>query len=751
MEIRKYDLGAGNKVDVLFVASRRLGQEPYKFVKNTKFKDEYWVRDGHSVCRAESRHIPLLFCRTGVNLGEGEQSQNLSGTLPPSSRAIDFVGRLPSMDSLFNWLFTSDDPIVYLHGKGGSGKTTIAHEFASVVKRFGDEILVGGQSKLDFVIYLSAKETTFVPINEKASTPITIDFYDDVSLLRNILTYSGFYHSDDRLEGKTREELQTLTRELLTEFTALIVLDDIDTLTTKGIDVGTNFLYRAIVRSSRASRILCTQRNIATHAINTSIEVPGLSPNGEYQEFVRECCFHYQVKEPSDREMTQLSLVSERRPLIVEYAIVLRRSCPSFEAVFRLIESNVGDDIRDYVFRREWASLPHGQDARSFLSAIAIFNRPVTAPDLLAVLQFGEARLKDAVSATRAMFLQVNDTGPETTYDLDILTKNFVNNESDKADYGTLLKARIRNFEKTYFPDIPQISRLTMRVGDLLKRSGRTHDPAYSADAWSIVSDPRLLPGVTEHPQFKSVFGYVAARLQPPRLDDARAAFKSVMTTKYEPSCEHLRGWFEAERSSGIGFANCLVISDFVLSGRNYSRQEKTEFLSLKASMQFFRARDLLFENVEDALRLLTSSLINNLSVHRANIETNSYYQSVSEKNCRNTSFTLFDTAARNTGFDATLKILQEVLSAEGAIFDPIEEPLRISLDRKPLAGLSLSEIGRTRSVIKQILEIQFDPGSWIDPNGSGRVQGYIGALDGPLSKAAERLRTGERGRKTAP
>jgi Putative DNA-binding domain len=162
-QVRHYDKSGLGKIDCLFVRPRKMGEPPYRFVKETKYKQFIWVRDGHNVSKAEPRHIPLLYCRVDER-AQIENMQGLSGSLPPSPRTIGkFIGRLRSMDYLFDWLYTSDEPLTYLYGKGGSGKTTIAHEFASVLKRFGANIRIYNNESIDLVLFLSAKEKTFVP------------------------------------------------------------------------------------------------------------------------------------------------------------------------------------------------------------------------------------------------------------------------------------------------------------------------------------------------------------------------------------------------------------------------------------------------------------------------------------------------------------------------------------------------------------------------------------------------------------
>jgi hypothetical protein len=415
-------------------------------------------------------------------------------------------------------------------------------------------------------------------------------------------------------------------------FSSVIVLDDIDTLTTKNVEVGTNFLNRMLGRAKRVSKVLCTQRNIPTHAINNSTEVPGLSPDGEYQEFVAACVSQYSVRAPTELEDKKLATISERRPLVVEYIIALLRTTPNYEAAFRLFEGDTGSDIRTYVFKREWVSLSQGPDSRSMLAALAILNRPVSFADLIVILQFGEGRLKDAISSTRAMFLQINDAGNETTYSLDVMTREFVLSESKDIDHIATIKARVKTFEKAYFPEVPQISRIAMRTSDLLRKSVRMDEQHYLDEAWATVSDPKLPANIVEHRQFKSILGFTASKMQPPRLDEARTAFRFVMGTKYEPPMEHLRAWFDAERKSGIGFSNCMAICDFVSKGRTCKRQDKLDFSALKASSLFHRGREIAIDEPIDAISLLVQSLKLNIFVYKQNIDSNNYKATGTEK-----------------------------------------------------------------------------------------------------------------------
>jgi hypothetical protein len=560
------------------------------------------------------------------------------------------------------------------------------------------------------------------------------DFYDERSLYLQILKFSGLYNETDSLDSRDLGELRKIIADFLNEFSTIIILDDIDTLTTKNVEVGTNFLYRMLARSSRVSKILCTQRNIPTHAISNSIEVPGLTPDGEYQEFVSECVKHYGVKSPSDAEDRKLAAISERRPLVVEYIVALLRTTPGYEAAFRLFEGDTGNDIRDYVFRREWTSLSYGPDSRSMLAALAIIGKPTSFADLLVILQFGEGRLRDAVSATRAMFLQINDAGQETTYSLDIMTRDFVLKESENIDYISTLRARIRNFEKSYFPAIPQISRLTLRASDLVRKAWRTNDTDYLIEAWTLVTDTKLSAGISEHPQFKSLLGFVASKLVPPRLNEARAAFRFVFGTKYSPPIEHIRSWFDAEKNSGIGFANCMTICDYVSAGREYEKQDKIDFSALKASTLYYRAREQANDDPNEAVKLLKQALILNAVVYSQNINSASYKGSLSERHLRNTAFTLFDLSLKSTHLDETVAILPGLFNSSSGCFDPLEEPVNFLCERARLKGYEPPVLHRARKHLAAIVSMEPKPELWLDRSVFERIKSRLRAFDLTIS-----------------
>lgn len=717
-------------VDCLFVPPRPLGVSPYRFIKPTKYGNHYYVRVDHSVAPADSQHLPLLFCRIDQT-SKVANFQPIPGSIPPTPRKLSkFVGRMQAMDNLFDWLINSDEPQIYLYGKGGSGKTTIAHEFASTIKRHGAELCLNGTDSLDLVIFLSAKERSFSTESISATIEHEADFSDERSLFAQLLRFSGLYSAQDELDKKDINQLRTMIKEFFDEFSALIVLDDIDTLTTKNVEVGTTFLYKTLARAKRTSRILCTQRNIPSHAIGTSIEVPGLTMDGEYQQFVAECVKSYSVRAPSKEEDAKIAKLSECRPLVVEYLIALSRTTPNYDAAFRLFEGDTGNDLRNYVFSREWTSLESGNDARMLLATLALLNRPASTDDILAIMQIGERRLFDAVASCRAMFLKINDAGGEATYSLDTLTREFVMQELNTIVQIGALRARVKHFNKSYHPDVPQISRIVIRVDDCLRKAQRTRDYDHVVKAWKIVNDPSISSEVSEHPQFKSVYGYVAAKLHPLKLDDVRRNFRLAIDMKYDPSAAHMRAWYEAEKSSGIGIQQCVEIADYVVNGRSYSEQDKIDFLSLKGTSLYHRAREIAHDEPVEALKNYFESLRCHVQVFKHNADTNGHKLGISESYTRNTTFSLLDHVVNNFKLEKLVTSVEDVLHLKVGYLDPVEEPICEILRKLNVRYYEASELHKAKKVLHRLLTAEEKYDRWMDRSCLDRVRASLLALE---------------------
>ena len=124
-----------------------------------------WVRERHEVLEASSRHLPLLYSTRTARLTDAAASAiPIHRSLPPSSATVhDFVGRFGLQRSLWDWLIFGDQPREYLDGPGGSGKTTLAFEFARLLAETEADFRLANGERLDYVVFISGKETELNP------------------------------------------------------------------------------------------------------------------------------------------------------------------------------------------------------------------------------------------------------------------------------------------------------------------------------------------------------------------------------------------------------------------------------------------------------------------------------------------------------------------------------------------------------------------------------------------------------------
>ncbi len=725
---RRYDEGKPSAVDVLLIIPLRSEALPVRFKKSLgKYvSGTIWVRQNNEVIAAEPRHVPLLYCRTSAHDHNTEYENGLDGGLPPSPATIKkFVGRLNTIDHIFKWLKTSDEPRTFLYGKGGSGKTTIAYEVAKVLKLEGARTKLGSGDALDNVIFVSAKQQVLNVMAQEVGNFVGLDFSNEKELYEALLTLANW--TAEPLTNLTLEQLRHEIRQLFDLTSNFIVIDDIDTLTTQGLEAGFDFLYSALWRAKKPTKILYTIRNAPSHSLANSIEVQGLE-NGDYEEFVRVCAEQFGVQ-PPDQALAadKLSTVSERRPLVVESIIALRRTSGSYERAISLFEEDSGEDVRKYVFQREWNSLPADNYGRYALAVMALYQDPMAFDDIAALTRYETSRVKDGIADTREMFLQVNEVGQETTFQLGALTTAFVSEQSKKLDLYAALKERVEKYKRNFYPENPILSRLKDRIESLVNRAIRFNNLDFLKQALQLATS-QTSPKISEDPRFLSLQAYVYASQQPPRIDDTRRLFGHVFTMKFEPDIEHLKKWFSVERNSGHGLDQCLKIADFVAQGKRYSEDEKIEFLSRKATNLYNRGRQEVFFSPEKALKDLEEALKLHLLCFTKNFDSGSTKIDKSEEYARNTAYFFFDFTVLRGLADPFYKSVGDL--AESSVkLDPIELPLMRTFDLLSRDTLSKGEAAKRRNKL-ETLKRQIDSRSnWYDSSSKRRLVEQMNAL----------------------
>jgi len=677
ISLRSYFHERAGDVDVLLIKSRDQGVAPYRFQKQIgKYQPGIiWARVGHEVRMVEPQQYPLVFCRSRTDEAGG--SAPLDGSIPPSPATLKgrFVGRTEVLDRLFHWFEGSDEPRVYLYGKGGSGKTTIAYEFARLLRDHGSSLRMHEGEKPDTVIFVSAKEKSLAVADGRIVDADNPDFSNEIELLRSILYYGGWSRDDQYLRSASLETLRKDVKDYFDINSALIVIDDIDTLTTKGIESGSDFLYKTLCRSSRRSKIVYTLRNVPSLSLLNAIEVPGLG-DADYAKFVEECSMHFNVPSPSaEFRNRRLSQLSERRPLIIEIIVALRRTAGNYDQAVKLFEQQAGDAIRDYVFLREWDALTSNAP-RLLLAALSELGEPTSFRDLQSVLQHEPSAISDAIGAVREMFLTIDEAGSEAMYSLQPLTKAFVSSKRAQLVGHSALHSRVNAFRRHVAVSNPRVAGIVTQIERLLPPRGGAQRPEKVIDAIRIVSDRNLPPFVTEDPLFRTLLGYVHSCRSEPNFGSMREAFEYSISLKFEPDFKYLRSWFNAERNSGIHDGWCLRIADLVLDGKRYSEREKIEMIGRKATSLFSRGQERLHTASVDALKDMQEALRLHLRGFRLRVSVGDSWADASEKYARNTAFQLFGILAKSDVPWEFIDIVDSVAKGGEIYLDPIENPI---------------------------------------------------------------------------
>lgn len=619
------------------------------------------------------------------------------------------------MSALFKWLATQDEPRVFLHGKGGSGKTAIAYEFARLIKQHG-QALKCGADRIDSVLFLSAKERHLLSATAEIAPIAEPDFVNEGELYQRILFYGGW--SDD-LEAMGEMDIPTLRKEITAYFdltSNLIVIDDIDTLTTKSVESGMDFLYRALSRSKRESKLLYTQRNIPTHSLGNAIEVPGLKLGEEYEDFVSECVRQFGVKQPAPAMRDgPLADKSERRPLVVESLIALTRNSGSYERALQLFEQTTGDNVRDYVFRREWDNLTKEPLAKFVLAALSELNRPTSFEDLLAVLQADASAIKDGIAAIREMFLVVSENGGDAVYQLAPLTRQFVSSQASALDRIETLRQRIKVFKKAALAANPQIAKLTVDAEARIRRSRTNGDRAPAEEAWKIVKHGKIPLSVREDPTFRSLLGFVAASQAPPLLQEARDAFKYCMSMNAEPAIHHLRAWFAAERDVRETSQHTLEMTEFVQKGRSYTSDEKFEFLSRRAVTLFHKAKQQILGDPDGALTNLVESIVCHLRVYKRYCDDGDGFLAMSEEFAVNSAHFLFSRLTQGAKYWAVCDVIGDIAGQKNIYLDPLEVPIAKAVSTVVMLSKSASAQQRAANKISALAGRLGRSRAWLD------------------------------------
>lgn len=593
-------------IDIALVPKRPSGVPPIRFVQSVgKYeKDIIYRRQGHEVLEATSGDLPILYQpRDDFGLlDKHEITKPVERLMPPSDATVrEFIGRRDVLDRLWHWLVFDDDPRLYLYGRGGSGKSTIAYDFAKRVAEHGGDIINSDGNNFNLVLYLSAKERFLDPNRAEIVKSLNTDFTSAREQFEIILGKSigfGIENIDQLNDTAVVEKL----KEFLNTFVVLIVIDDIDTITTKGNDSGSDTLYRLLARSSVGGKVLYTMREEPLLSANQSEIIPGLDRDLEYFDFVEACCKQFGVPVPAPEILFgNLEDKSERLPLVLETIIGFRRTTANYNDAIDLWESKRGEEAREYLFRREYDRLPADNRSRNLLYLLALLAKPTSTSVLLSILQYTPAQLQDAIAAVKDLFVTVDHFAEgETLFSMGAVTSAFILHASSDLPHYETLKERIRYFTSELVPITPEVRAVIYQIE---RRLGEKD----VVGAREFLESVQVSAEVSEHPKFKKAAGEVYAAQKPPDIDSARKFFQSAYDADLLDR-SMMRTWFYMELNKGL-FTKAAEICRKVTSQEKFSPTAVSEFWSKIGMARVREARQASNLNPTTSAKKFVSAL----------------------------------------------------------------------------------------------------------------------------------------------
>lgn len=568
-----------------------------------------YIRKGAEVLTAIGSDLPYLYGdRSDAFMDRGVSDFSVSASLPPSPATIqEFVGRFVAIERICDWVTESRDPRMFLWGQGGSGKSTIAYEFCGIAAQSGKLLRNKSGHTLDRVIFISGKSVYLNPHTSKVETVALRDFSDATDAFKSILLLSK-WEDAEKVRGYTYHECLDALEQLFDIETQLIVIDDIDTLTTAGRDGGMEELFSILSRSKSGTKVLYTQRSFPSFAQNAALEVPSLNAD-ELKQFTDLCCEKFKVIGPVGDERSWISQHSEGRPLAVETIVGMRRVTPNYKEAFRRWTENSSEPLH-YLFSREYQQLNRDDRSRHVLAALSILDGPQGFEVLRDILQFSAEQLEDAIADCRDMFLRVSSgpSGAGDLYSIGPATRLFVMEASRQLDRYASIEARVKIFQA-------KSNTTPAAFIPLIGRASRNIELGNPQDAINLLRKEDLPFAFREHPEVKAILGQAYAALNPPNVLDARACFDSAFTLGHRHYGMYI-AWLELEKANRTEIVNGIQICEKVVASDGFDLRTRATFRKRLARYQALRANDLDLTSPHESSKLRDDSVISNIEAY---------------------------------------------------------------------------------------------------------------------------------------
>lgn len=527
-----------------------------------------FIRKDHEVCIADSRDLSFLYSQRQFAIND---RYPVHKALPPSPATIkDFVGRYQLEIKLWNWLLHEDQPRFYLFGDGGAGKSTLAYEFSKIVSECGGDLSYSNGSPLDYVVYLSAKETELNSSTGKIIAFTARDFSNTLSQFKKILLLAGV-EDDTSVVNIEYDEALLRLKNLFNEYAGLIIIDDIDALTRNSLDSGEEILLLTAMRSSKTTKILYTLRFEPQYAKTSSEKISGLSWE-EYNIFIESCCKQFNIKPPKNEEKSKIYDEANHLPLLIETICGLRRDCSDYLTAISMFKEKGGDEARNYLYQREFYKIQRKGITKYILICLSYLDLPVSFSEICVILPYSEQDIRDSITELSSIFLamSVGENG-ETLYSATKSSIPFLEKIHSSENVYESTKRCVDNYKK-----IPSsLSREENRILMLMEKCVRQKQ--YSLLISEVNSSVPVGSPLRAEPRFFSLLGQAHALISPPNYQEAAVCFKEARKRKYS-DIYMLRQWYYVCTKSDIERKNTEDVCKIVINDPDISPRYASEF-----------------------------------------------------------------------------------------------------------------------------------------------------------------------------
>lgn len=395
---------SNSNLEVVWI-EKRLGRDaPLKFIKNGpeykpgkpcfKRSEIVFRRLENNAIAITPEDYAFLYSKRRppsieLSIEEGDTGDQLEHNLPDRALVCQqFVGRHEDLSVLWAWLSDDFSRVRLIAGEGGLGKTSLAY-------RFAEDVASRKIKPFEQIIWITAKKRQFIPAEDTYRENAWTDFHDADSLFCAIAAAHGCIKND--FENLSSRELMQLAVESCATWPSLIVVDDVDSLSTedqkRALELG--------MRTPSNTKMLLTSRVNFSYSPDNVLKLNGLSEE-EFVKYVQVVRDRYKLPNIKDPKLRQLRDVTGGSPLFTDSLLRLERGGLLLEQAIARWKNEKGLEVRKAALQREVEQL--SKQAKRALYVISN-ARSASFVELLQILQYTEQTLGDALQELAGLFL----------------------------------------------------------------------------------------------------------------------------------------------------------------------------------------------------------------------------------------------------------------------------------------------------------------------------------------------------------